>query len=205
MSEALGRALGVSDRPRGHLELVAPGLGSRRRRGRWPFAVIGAIVGAAAAVPAAHLAPRFAQARIEQRLRSAAAALASPPAPSVAASAAPPAPVVAASPPAPVPTVPVYEIPSAVAPEVASVPAVASAPATVARVRMARPGPAPAEAQRRECWQGQRRCSGSVLQLCNASLDGWTPFIECGDDAVCDATKASPCQPIKVPPEEDVP
>jgi hypothetical protein len=37
-----------------------------------------------------------------------------------------------------------------------------------------------------------------VLQLCNASLDGWVDFIDCGETALCDATAsgAGPCVPL---------
>jgi hypothetical protein len=37
-----------------------------------------------------------------------------------------------------------------------------------------------------------------VLQLCNASLDGWVDFIDCGETALCDATASAsgPCVPL---------
>jgi hypothetical protein len=105
---------------------------------------------------------------------------------------------------------------SAPAPE----PAVESMPKaeTTARApveRRPRPSPgrhrtiharAATEAQRgSECSQGQRRCSGTVLQLCNASLDGWTDFIDCGENAVCDATTTGhgPCVPLPTRDSDD--
>jgi serine/threonine protein kinase len=64
---------------------------------------------------------------------------------------------------------------------------------------VSRPVRASAEAQRgSECAEGQRRCHGTVLQLCNAALDGWTDFIDCGESARCDATTSGPgpCVPV---------
>ncbi len=64
---------------------------------------------------------------------------------------------------------------------------------------VSRPVRASAEAQRgSECASGQRRCHGTVLQLCNAALDGWTDFIDCGESARCDATTSGPgpCAPL---------
>ncbi len=64
---------------------------------------------------------------------------------------------------------------------------------------VSRPVRASAEAQRgSECAEGQRRCRGTVLQLCNAALDGWTDFIDCGESARCDATTSGPgpCVPL---------
>jgi serine/threonine-protein kinase len=62
--------------------------------------------------------------------------------------------------------------------------------------------PAPAEAQSGECIAGQRRCNGTILQQCNAALDGWTDSVDCGESAVCDATSAGPCHPLASPPSE---
>jgi hypothetical protein len=37
-----------------------------------------------------------------------------------------------------------------------------------------------------------------MLQLCNASLDGWTDLIDCGETALCVATASGsgPCVPL---------
>jgi hypothetical protein len=115
-----------------------------------------------------------------------------------------PEPVVLAPPPEPVvlapPSEPVAQ-PQPAAPE--REPGVQAHPVPIVRRPRAksvlRPVRASAEVQRGgECSEGQRRCRGTVLQLCNAALDGWTDFIDCGESARCDATISGPgpCVPL---------
>ena len=217
MADALERAL---DGRRGRLELVpARGLRpARHRRSSWPLvtallAIAGLVLGL---VPATRLH------RGTVGLRSAVSTMATAPPTERRSPAEPPAPAPASAPPPALAPAPASASAPALAPEVVSLspepevpPAAASAPvvpnpSTEAGPRAA-PGPrhhrarppraarAAAEVQRGgECIAGQRRCRGTVLQLCNAALDGWTDFIDCGDDAMCDATASGsgPCVPM---------
>ena len=222
MSDALQRAF--DDSRRGRLELVTSRTlrpGRRRRRSGWPLALAGLALGAIAVVVPATRFDRV----VEPRLRAATAAIArtlavrtralgagaapaskpaatpaSPSEPVVLAP--PPEPVVLTAPPEPVVLTPPREpvVPPA-APE--HEPGAQAHPAPSARRPRAKSVPravrASAEVQRGgECAEGQRRCSGTVLQLCNAALDGWTDFIDCGESARCDATSSGPgpCVPI---------
>jgi serine/threonine-protein kinase len=204
MADALERALDESRRAR--LELVT----SRtlrplpRRRSGLPLALLGLSLGVAGVAVGT---TRFNHAMTEPRLRAVGEPLeSSARAPSdvlVAPAAAPtPAAVVTLAPePEPVPQ-----------PDQEAEPAPTPAPAPRApvdrRVRPARHrashAGAATEAQRgSECSQGQRRCHGTVLQLCNAALDGWTDFMDCGENALCDATASGhgPCVPIPTAPD----
>jgi Protein kinase domain len=219
MAEALDRALG--DR-RGRLELVTvrtlrPAPLRRRSGGLLALAVLALAVlglGLAAFVTAGP----FDRTQLEPRLRSVGVAIAT--AIRVGSSA------TFALAPGPPASTPGAALASASAPESTSAPesaparesAPAPAPAPGSRPtlgaprRRAKPAPravrAAAEAQRgSECSEGQRRCRGRVLQLCNAALDGWTDFIECDETAVCDATTSGggPCVPAPVSPDPAAP
>jgi serine/threonine-protein kinase len=214
MADALERALDESRRAR--LELVT----SRtlrpmpRRRAGLPLALLGLSLGIAGVVVGA---TRFDRALMEPRMRAAGELLGSSTTSNAAVSAAPAAtpastPAVALAPtpdPTPMPapeSAPELTPTSEPEPEVA--PPSASRGPIERRARPARHrashARAATEAQRgSECSQGQRRCSGTVLQLCNASLDGWTDFIDCGENALCDATASGhgPCVPIPTAPD----
>jgi hypothetical protein len=40
------------------------------------------------------------------------------------------------------------------------------------------------------CAAGQHQCSGTVLQVCNATLNGWTSVVDCSDAGACNAGSA---------------
>jgi eukaryotic-like serine/threonine-protein kinase len=222
MSDALERAL--DDHPRrARLELVTARTlrpGPRRRRSGWPLALLGLAVGAVGVLALRPSLPP----RLWPDLRSKWAPSAALPAP---ASTPPPLVVVVATPdlssrrppsapestPAQAPALASASAPesapaqapaSAPALALASAPAPPSKPAAHHRAAPPRPVRAAAEAQRGgECSEGQRRCSGSVLQLCNAALDGWSDFIDCGENALCDATASGSggCVPLPINPD----
>jgi serine/threonine-protein kinase len=205
MAEALERAL--DDRRRGRLELVtARKLRRPPRRGPFgrPFALAAVTLGLIGGIV---LATRLDRGAVEPRIRSAVSTIAAAisaraPAPALA-----PAPTSALAPAlasAPEPATTLAPEPE-LAPAHAAIPWSGAGPRLTpgARHHHARPAPRPvraaAEAQRGgECVEGQRRCSGRVLQLCNAGLDGWTDFIDCGETALCDATASGsgPCAPM---------
>jgi serine/threonine-protein kinase len=211
-----------------HLMEAEPVEIPRRRYGRW--VVAGVLV--ASMIPLARLAPKVERADLPARIRTAASALTAPLPASAAPGAAhvPPPPAEVASAPrevlAPLPSSVEVEPPAPAASETAEAPApepeaapapvrsVAKGP-TIRRNRHRRPvvvEPAPVvavpiiatEIQRAECAPGQRRCSGSVLQVCNATQDGWKDSVDCGS-AVCDATSAGPCRAAEPPPSDDNP
>ena len=209
MAEALERAL---DDRRGRLELVtARSLRRVPRRVRAGLALalvpltLGVLGGLVLATPLGRGAvePRIRSAvsTIETAISPGRPALAFAPAPaltSAPALASAPAPAPAPAPPATLAPAPEPEL--ATAP--AAIPEAGSRLNHAARHHHPKPAPRPvraaAEAQRgSECVEGQRRCRGSVLQLCNAALDGWTDFIDCGE-ALCDATASGsgPCVPM---------
>jgi eukaryotic-like serine/threonine-protein kinase len=190
MSDALERALAEGSRPR--LELVTARtlrpVSTRRRSGR-PLALLGLALGLIAVlVPTT----RIDCGTLEARIGSAAALFERSVSP-----VRPPALALASA--------PALASASASAPAPAPAPAPALPPAPTLPARHALKAPpratlrAAAEAQRgSECAEGQRRCSGSVLQLCNAALDGWSDFIDCGPTGRCDATASGsgPCAPL---------
>jgi serine/threonine protein kinase len=211
MSDALERALDEGPR-RARLELVTARTlrpTPPRRRSGWPFAALGLAVSVVAVVA---MGPRIN--RVPPLVTQIPPLVAPVVAPDVTSRWAPSsasAPALASAPaqipPLVTPDMTSRSAPSsalasasASAPASAPAPALASAPASGSaetrpklaprrRASASRAVRAAAEAQRgSECNEGQRRCSGSVLQLCNAALDGWVDFIDCGENALCDAT-----------------
>ncbi len=199
MADALERALDESRQAR--LELVTSRTlrPAPRRRSGLPLALLGLSIGLVGVLArTTHFDRTVLEPRVSGTFARTGPTAEVHVAPSTPASTTPPTPTpMTTLTPAPPPTLMTTPTPAPT-----PTPALAPAPLSERRVRSRhRAGHvgAATEAQRgSECAQGQRRCRGTVLQLCNASLDGWTDFMDCGENALCDATISGygPCVPI---------